>query len=338
MAKVSTLDDSDLAPIYISNQVDVRSVTMRNLSNYLEYPSPEPETKYLIGGSGNDFSTSSIEIISNKQFIWELIISVEGAIEIIFPEISNCVDKQEILITTQYSSNSSITFQGNGADVIHPPTIIQSFAPIKFRFDETNKSWYVVSNPVQVTPPQPFEITLDFAEVGGIQYVDNFEFPSGSIDVAFSSVNYQAPELDSGILAAAAGIPAFPAYIKRAIALVDNPAFSVPVLVATSGGFLPSPFYASNIRIASVGAMVIYISGSVNLLANGNISVGIAKRNLELPDSASYESLIWVDGVVGSPVVIDAITHRPITLNFPLNIYLPDGALGVITTPGGYIG
>ena len=62
-----------------------------------------------------------------------------------FPAIGNCVDKQEILITTTQAV-TTLTWDINGAtDVVGEPASFTTPDNVKFKLDLDTRTWYKVA-------------------------------------------------------------------------------------------------------------------------------------------------------------------------------------------------
>lgn len=142
LSAVDAVISSDQIPIYSSTNGDARKTSVATLANYLSN-----QVTFLDGMITQYFAPSAtgftVTINDAPNSIWLVLTPTAGfaAGTIKLPTVTNCVDKQEILINTTQSV-TALTINGNGATVTGAPTSLAANAYFKLRFEGVTDTWY----------------------------------------------------------------------------------------------------------------------------------------------------------------------------------------------------
>lgn len=141
---VTSVSGSDLFLLYGSNSWSTRKASAEQIKEYCNSgitATDDKETQYSAPSS----SGFSVSITDSSSSIW-LILTPTGTFAtgtIVLPSVSNCVDKQEILVNcTQIVT--ALTISANGATVTGAPTTLSANGFFRLRFDDATSTWYRV--------------------------------------------------------------------------------------------------------------------------------------------------------------------------------------------------
>lgn len=138
------LSGSDLLALYSQANGDARKISLTNLRNWLETQQLATQdnkvTQYAAPLAG-----STTLLRDDQNSLW-LILTPAGTLAtatLKLPLVSNCVDRQEILInSTQIVT--ALTIDANGSTVIGAPTALAADGFFRLRWDAVMKTWYRV--------------------------------------------------------------------------------------------------------------------------------------------------------------------------------------------------
>jgi len=99
----------------------------------------------VIQYSGPTSTGFTVPITDSSTSIW-LVLTPSGTLAagtITLPAVANCVESQEVLVSSSQTV-TALTINANGAIVVGAPTTITSTSPFKLRFEPVLKTWYRV--------------------------------------------------------------------------------------------------------------------------------------------------------------------------------------------------
>lgn len=138
------LSGGDLLAIYSQANGDARKLSLTNLMNWLESQQiaiqDNKVTQYAAPLAG-----TTVLLRDDRSSLW-LILTPNGVTDSVtlkFPLVSNCDDRQEILVNTTQTMTSLI-IDGNGSMVVGSPSAIMVNGFFRFRWDAVMKTWYRV--------------------------------------------------------------------------------------------------------------------------------------------------------------------------------------------------
>lgn len=144
LSAVDTVVSSDQIPIYSSENGDARKASLATLAKYLatQITSVDDMITQYFAPSTTGFTAT---ITDGPNSIWLVLTPTAGfaAGTIKLPTISNCVDRQEVLVNTTQAV-TALTVNGNGSTVTGAPTTLTAGAYFKLRFDGVTDTWYLV--------------------------------------------------------------------------------------------------------------------------------------------------------------------------------------------------
>lgn len=142
LSAVDAVISSDQMPIYSSTNGDARKTSVATLGAYLSTQVTSINTMITQYAAP---STAGFTIALNNanNSVW-LIITPPSTIAsgtIVFPEVNNAIDGQEIVINTTQTL-TSLTFNANGATKVGEPASLSIGGFVRFRFNGVLKIWY----------------------------------------------------------------------------------------------------------------------------------------------------------------------------------------------------
>jgi len=145
--QLSTVDDlsgGDLFPVYVSADGDARKVSATNLRAFILDAATTADDK-ITQYAAPSATGFSVTILNGSDSIWLILAPTAGfaAGTIILPALSNCVDKQELLVNSTQSV-TTLTINSNGATVTGAPATLAANGFFRLRFDALAKVWYRV--------------------------------------------------------------------------------------------------------------------------------------------------------------------------------------------------
>lgn len=149
LSAVDNLQGGDLLPIFDTSNGDTRkssiSTLLAFLQNNLTFPAAgkaEFEKQY----SAPSATAFNIQITDGSDNIWLILTPNAGYADgtITLPTVTNCADKQEILVNcTQQVTN--LVIDGNGATAVTgEPASLGADDFFKLKYDLPTKTWYRV--------------------------------------------------------------------------------------------------------------------------------------------------------------------------------------------------
>ena len=137
------ITSSDLIPIYSSSNGDARKSSMGNLLTWFKANFTSPAFVTTITVPTNGFTLTTTDNSTNQ---WQLLrpAGTLASGTVVLPAVANCVDGQEILVTTTQEI-SSFTVNGNGATAVYgEPSSFTAETSFKLRYNLLTLSWYNV--------------------------------------------------------------------------------------------------------------------------------------------------------------------------------------------------
>lgn len=141
VSTVTSLSLADKLRAEIVSAGDVRQFTLSTLVDFLtqELAVSDNKVTQYASPSATGFSVS---VTNSSQSTWlrltPLATYANGTI--VLPAVANCIDKQEIIITTTQQI-STLTINGNGATVYGGPSTLNAGGHVTLRFDALDDSW-----------------------------------------------------------------------------------------------------------------------------------------------------------------------------------------------------
>jgi hypothetical protein len=141
---VDTLTAGDLLPVYSSSNGDARKASISVLAEYVRSTITVADDKVsqYAAPSATGFT---VQVNDDSDNIWLILTPTGGfaAGTIKLPALTNCIDRQEILVNCTQSV-TALTINGNGATVTGAPTTLAVNAYFRLRFDSVTGTWYRV--------------------------------------------------------------------------------------------------------------------------------------------------------------------------------------------------
>lgn len=144
LSAADTLTTSDQVPIYSSTNGDARKASMSLLASFILAQSSVSDDK--VTQYNSPASTGfNVQVNNASTSIWLILTPLAGyaAGTITLPQVSQCADKQEILVNCTQAV-TTLTLAGNGATVLGAPTTLAANAFFRLRFDAVLDVWYRV--------------------------------------------------------------------------------------------------------------------------------------------------------------------------------------------------
>lgn len=144
LSSVDAVVSSDQIPVYSSENGDARKASLSVIAKYLatQVTSVDDMITQYFAPSATGFTST---ITDGPNSIWLVLTPTAGfaAGTIKLPTVTNCVDRQELLVNTNQVV-TTLTINGNGATVTGAPTTLAAGAYFKLRFDGVTDTWYRV--------------------------------------------------------------------------------------------------------------------------------------------------------------------------------------------------
>ena len=145
--RLSALDElvsADLLPVYSSANGDARKASMSVIKEYIEdgLTAADDKVTQYEAPSATGFT---VTVTDSSASAW-LLLTPAGAYAngtIILPAVANCVDRQEILVTSTQAI-TALVVDGNGATVTGGPSTMAQNGFFTLRFDTVASTWYRV--------------------------------------------------------------------------------------------------------------------------------------------------------------------------------------------------
>ena len=147
---IDTPSGSDLLPLYSQSNGDARKLSLSNLLLWLTTNTPtatnnnQPQfTTQYAAPSATGFT---VQVLDGSDNVWLILTPTAGfaAGTIKLPDVSKCVNKQEVLINCTQAV-TTLTINGNGATAVTgAPTALAANTFFRLRFDSATSSWYRV--------------------------------------------------------------------------------------------------------------------------------------------------------------------------------------------------
>lgn len=145
LTQLDEVSSGDLLPVFSSANGDARALAISLLVTYLQAQLTSAGgfmTQYY-APNASGFSVT-INPAEDGQNVYLLMTPLAGyaAGTITLPELAECVDGQEILVTSTQSV-TALTVAGNGATAVNgAPTALTANGFFRLRFDQPSQSWY----------------------------------------------------------------------------------------------------------------------------------------------------------------------------------------------------
>jgi hypothetical protein len=142
LSAVDSVTASDQVPIYSVSNGDARRVSFTAIATYIATlitPSTNKVTQY----SAPSATGFTVVLTDNSTSRYLILTPVAGyaAGSITLPAVGNCIDKQEITVSSTQAV-TTLTINLNGNTVNGAPTTLAANAFFTLRFDGVVKAWY----------------------------------------------------------------------------------------------------------------------------------------------------------------------------------------------------
>lgn len=142
LSALDALSPGDSVPVFSTQNGDTRRVAASVLRDYVnsgEGVGDDKITQYA-APSATGFSA---QINNTSASVWLVLTPTAGfaAGTLVLPAVANCVDRQEILVTTTQAV-TALTISANGATLSGAPTTLTANAFFTLRFEALTKIWY----------------------------------------------------------------------------------------------------------------------------------------------------------------------------------------------------
>lgn len=144
LSTTDSLSGGDLFPVYVSENGDARKVSGSTLRDFVLASASVADDK-ITQYAAPSATGFSVTLTNSSSSLW-LILQPTGAFAagtLVLPLVSNCVDKQELLVNCTQAV-TTLTINGNGATVTGAPTTLSANGFFRLRFDGLAKVWYRV--------------------------------------------------------------------------------------------------------------------------------------------------------------------------------------------------
>ncbi len=147
LTAVDTVAAADQVPIYSAANGDARKASISAIAEYIQTllsTAGSMQTQYS-APAATGFSVT-INPVADGGSVYLLLTPVAGyaAGTIVLPELAECVDGQEVLVSTTQLI-TALTVNKNGATAANgAPTTLAANAFFRLRFDGVFQSWYRV--------------------------------------------------------------------------------------------------------------------------------------------------------------------------------------------------
>ena len=144
LSAINSVSSGDLIPVYSSTNGDARKASMSVISDYVASQitaSDDMITQY----AGPNATGFSVQVVNDALSIWLILtpLAAYAAGTLILPSVSNCADRQRILVNSTQAV-TALTVNGNGSTVVGAPTTLAANAFFRLRFDRVMLTWYRV--------------------------------------------------------------------------------------------------------------------------------------------------------------------------------------------------
>lgn len=147
LSSMDTLSGSDLLAVWAAANSDTRKASLSTLLTFLQENLTAPGddmTQYSMPNASG-FSVAVIPSVDGQN-VYLLMTPTGGfaAGTIVLPPVANCVDGQQVLVSTTQDV-TALTVSGNGATAVNgAPTTLTENAFFRLRFDGVYQSWFRV--------------------------------------------------------------------------------------------------------------------------------------------------------------------------------------------------
>ena len=147
LSSIDTLSLSDLLAFWSSSNSDTRKASLSVLLSFLQtnLTTPGDDMTQYSAPNASGFNVT-IDPAVDGQNVY-LLLTPTGAFAagtIVLPAVAECVDGQQVLISTTQAV-TALTVSGNGATAVNgAPTTLAANAFFRLRFDGVFKSWFRV--------------------------------------------------------------------------------------------------------------------------------------------------------------------------------------------------
>lgn len=138
------LSGSDLLALYSQANGGTRKISLTNFLNWLESQQIATQDNKVTQYS-SPLTGATVLLNDDQKSIW-LILTPAGTIAaatLKLPLVSNCVDRQEILVNSKQIV-TALTIDANGSSVIGAPTAFTANGFFRLRWDAVMQTWYRV--------------------------------------------------------------------------------------------------------------------------------------------------------------------------------------------------
>lgn len=144
LSSVDSVSSADQIPVYITQNGSTRKASLSVLATLLQTLlslGDDKVTEY----SAPSATGFTVTLADNNTSRWLVLTPTAGfaAGTIKLPALTNCIDKQEILVNCTQAV-TTLTIDGNGSTVTGGPTTLAANGFFRLRFDDVTDTWYRV--------------------------------------------------------------------------------------------------------------------------------------------------------------------------------------------------
>lgn len=144
LSAVDQVQPGDQIPVYSTSNGDARKASLSLLKSFFQegITAADDKVSQYSAPSATGFS---VQIDDGPDSVWLILTPTGGfaAGTIVLPAVSNCVDRQEVLVNCTQAV-TTLTVSGNGATVTGAPTTLAANSFFRLRFDDITNTWYRV--------------------------------------------------------------------------------------------------------------------------------------------------------------------------------------------------
>jgi hypothetical protein len=145
LPSIDSISGSDLLLAYSSDNVANSTISIADLINYI-LTQANQITLNQITQYATPITGATVTIVPiNQSNVWLILTpaSTLATLTVKLPEVSTCIDKQEVLINNNAYGVTTLTIDANGASSSGLPSTLAASSSILMRFDLVTKTWFL---------------------------------------------------------------------------------------------------------------------------------------------------------------------------------------------------
>lgn len=150
LSAIDTPSGSDLLALYSQSNGDARKMSLSNLLAWIDANTPavvsSSQPQFVTQYAAPSATGFTVQILDGSANVWLILTPTAGfaAGTIKLPAVSQCIDKQEVLVNCTQQV-TTLTVDGNGATAVTgEPATLGADDFFRLRFDLATASWYRV--------------------------------------------------------------------------------------------------------------------------------------------------------------------------------------------------